>query len=167
MIKLYSLILTEDEIKLFSERIERYFSFRDDSEDEIDLGELKLKKSNPIIGRFLGRISKSIKKRQDNFLFYDVYKNGKNIGSIQFDRISNEEIEIPFIEISEKYQGNHYATRILKWAIDYFRKRGIKKIHLDAAGTSIYLYKKLGFKEIKQISKDDVWGGLIHMELKL
>lgn len=168
MIKLYSLILTEDEIKLFSEIIERHFSFRDDSEDEINLGDIKLKKANPILGRFLGRISRSIKNRQDNFLFYDVlYKNGKNIGSIQFDRILNEEIEIPFIEISEKYQGNHYATRILKWAIDYFRKRGFKRIHLDAAGTSIYLYKKLGFKEIKQISKDDVWGGLIHMELKL
>ena len=43
MIKLYSLILTEDEIKLFSERIERYFSFRDDSEDVIDLGFKEIK----------------------------------------------------------------------------------------------------------------------------
>ena len=146
---------------------ERHFSFY---EDEIDLGDIKLRRYKPgVLGRFLGR-AWWIRKEQEKFIDYEVYRGQENIGDVSFYRVSEEEIEIPTIEISRKYRGNHYATRILKWAIRYFKKKGYKKISLDSAEGSpdaIHIYEKLGFVKIKQISKGDIFGGLTRMELKL
>ena len=153
------------------ERVERHFSFHSDSEGEVVLGDITLKKSEPgLLGKFLGRISGGIKKSQDNFLFYDIYKGQENIGSVQFDKVSEDEINIPLIEISKKHRGNHYATKVLEWAIKYFKRCGFKELSLEAAGRSpdaIHIYEKLGFKKLKQISEKDIWGGLTEMKLKL
>lgn len=153
------------------ERVERHFSFHSDSESEVVLGDITLKKSEPgLLGRFLGRISGGIKKEQDNFIFYDIYKGQEEIGSVQFYKVSEDEINISLIEISKKHRGNHYATKVLEWAIKYFKRRGFKELSLEAAGGSpdaIHIYEKLGFKKLKQISEKDIWGGLTEMKLKL
>ena len=81
-----------------------------------------------------------------------------------------ELINIPLIEISKKHRGNHYATKVLEWAIKYFKRCGFKELSLEAAGRSpdaIHIYEKLGFKKLKQISEKDIWGGLTEMKLKL
>ena len=153
------------------EGVERHFSFHSDSESEVILGDITLKRSEPgLLGRFLGKISGGIKESQDNLLFYDIYKGQEKIGSVQFDKVSGGEINIPLIEISKKYRGNHYATKVLEWAIKYFKRCGFKELSLEAAGSSpdaIHIYEKLGFKKLKQISENDIWGGLTEMKLKL
>lgn len=153
------------------EGVERHFSFHSDSKSEVVLGDITLKKSEPgLLGKFLGKISGGIKNRQNNFLFYDIYKGHEKIGSVQFDKVSEVEINIPLIEISKKYQGNHYATKVLEWAIKYFKRCGFKELSLEAAGGSpdaIHICEKLGFKKLNQISKNDAWGGLTEMKLKL
>lgn len=149
------------------ERVERHFSFYSDSESEVVLEDIILKKYEP---GFLGRISEGMKKDQDNFLFYDIYKGQEKIGSVQFDKVSENEINIPLIEISKKHRGNHYDTKVLEWAIKYFKRCGFKELSLEAAGGSpdaIHIYEKLGFKKLNQISENDIWGGLIEMKLKL
>ena len=155
----------------YIESKEKLYLFNSDMPEEIKIDNLTLKKIKPMkFASFLGKHIKSIGKSQGNFIDYDVFLENKNIGGINFNLDSPDTVDLPEIVIKSAYQGNHYATKIITWFINYFRTHGYKKITLDAAGGSpdaIHIYEKLGFRKVKSISKDDIWGGLTRMELNL
>ena len=155
----------------YIESREKLFSFKLDMPQEIKIDDLILKETKPckIMG-FLGRHINLIGKAQSVFVDFDIFLRDKNIGFINFNLTGPGIVDLPEIYIKPEYQGNHYATKIISWFINYFKTRGYKKMTLDAAEGSpnaIHIYEKLGFRKVKVISKDDIWGGLTYMELNL
>lgn len=155
----------------YIESEERLYSFNSDMPEEIKIDNLILKKTKPLkFISFLGRHIRSLGESQGKYLGYDFYLGQKNIGGIIFNLDAPGIIDLSEIIIKHDYQGNHYATKIITWFINYFRDHGFKKITLDAAEGSpdaVHIYEKLGFRKVKTISKDDIWGGLTNMELIL
>ena len=155
----------------YIESEERTYSFNSEMPEEIKIDNLDLKKTKPLkFISFLGRHIKSLGESQEKYLGYDFYLGTKNIGGICLNLDSPGIVDLSEIVIKPNYRGNHYATKIITWFIDYFQKHGYKKITLDAAEGSpdaVHIYEKLGFKKVKVVSKDDIWGGLTNMELIL
>lgn len=155
----------------YIESEERLYSFNSDMPEEIKIENLVLKKTKPLkFISFLGRHIKSLGESQGKYLGYDFYLGQKNIGGIIFNLDAPGVIDLSEVIIKHDYQGNHYATKIITWFINYFRNHGFKKITLDAAEGSpnaVHIYEKLGFRKVKVVSKDDIWGGLTNMELIL
>ena len=155
----------------YIESEERLYSFNSEMPEEIKVDNLILKKTKPLkFISFLGRHIKSLGESQGKYLGYDFYLGTKNIGGICLNLDSPGIVDLSEIIIKSDYQGNHYATKIIIWFIDYFRKHGYTKITLDATGgspTAVHIYEKLGFKKVRVVSKDDIWGGLTNMELIL
>ena len=155
----------------YIESEERLYSFNSDMPEEIKIENLILKKTKPLkFISFLGRHIKSLGESQGKFLCYDFFLGSKNIGSIIFNLDAPGVVDLSMVIIKHDYQGNHYATKIIIWFINYFKDHGFKKITLDAAEGSpdaVHIYEKLGFRKVKVISKNDIWGGLTNMELIL
>ena len=96
--------------------IQRLFSLRNNAPDIIELdNEITLEKSGfGVIARVL-RNFKSIRRRQDKQLNYDIRLGNKKIGYLQiYETIPNSEINIMWFGISKGYEGNHYATKAMK-----------------------------------------------------
>lgn len=155
----------------YIESEERLYSFNSEMPEEIKMENLVLKKTKPLrLMSFLGRHIKSLRESQEKYLGYEIYLGSKNIGGICLNLNAPGIVDLTIIEIKSNYRGNHYATKIISWFINYFQKHGYKKITLDAAQGSpdaVHIYEKLGFKKVKIVSKDDIWGGLVNMELIL
>lgn len=150
----------------------RLFSFNSDFPDTIKINNiLKLKKSEVgFVGRLLGRISKKMKEKQNNFVCYSLILNQEEIGNIQFCKNSDTEIYGNWLQIDDKYRGKGYATETLRTLISIFRKMGFSEMTLEVPDNSPdarHIYNKLGFKEVEYLGTDLIWGGLTKMKLKL
>ena len=152
--------------------LERLYSLRSQAPDTISMGNnLVLKKSDfGVIAKLL-RLIKPLKTMQDRGVLYDVYLDEKNIGYIQIHEESREELNIPWLMVDKKYRGQGIATRMMKQIITFAAKSGYKKITLEVPGNSPdarHIYEKLGFVVTHEDQdKDNIWGGLTDMELKL
>ena len=58
------------------------------------------------------------------------------------------------IVVSSKFQREGYGKKLINYAEDYFKKKGIKRVSLMSAKNSMAfkVYKKLGFKEENFVS---------------
>ena len=151
--------------------IQRFFSLRNSAPDTIELenGVTLVKTKSGIIAKLL-RNFKYFREKQDRLLIYDVKLGDKEIGYIQVNEdIPDKEINIVWLEIDKKYEGNHYATETLKAIIGWAKEKGYKKLTLEVPGISPnarHIYEKLGFKVTGKTlgDEDDLWGGLTCME---
>ena len=148
--------------------IQRLFSLRNNAPDTIKLdNEITLEKSGfGVIAKVL-RNFKSIRRRQDKQLTYNIKLNGKEIGYLQIhETISNSEINIMWLNINKGYEGNHYATKAMKSILEWAKKNGFRKVTLEVPGSSPnarHIYDKLGFKVVKE-EESEFWDGLTYME---
>ena len=148
--------------------IQRLFSLRNNAPDIIELdNEITLEKSGfGVIARVL-RNFKSIRRRQDKQLNYDIRLGNKKIGYLQiYETIPNSEINIMWFGISKGYEENHYATKAMKSILEWAKKNGFKKVTLEVPGSSPnarHIYDKLGFKVVKE-EESEFWDGLTYME---
>lgn len=135
----------------------KLFSLRDEGGDTITVncnnGPLILKKYLPIKPvEWLGKIIKPIGRAQEKSLYYDVYlkDDNKKIGEINLSETSPIEITICWVGINKEYRGNHYATEILKYFINFARSKKYRVVTIEWDGgdeSAIHIYKKLGFVE--------------------
>lgn len=150
--------------------LNRYFSFNSEAQDEIIIDDLCLKKTYPIkLAVWIAKIFKSLQKAQNSCISYQVLKDGKEIGDLQLEEVSADEVNIVWIGIDKSFRGQGYAQKILKWIINQFKGK-YNKLTLEVPGNSPdarHIYEKLGFKEVEYLGDDDVWDGLTRMELKL
>ena len=163
----------------------KHFSFRTESPEEVNLGNIYLKKTKDswltkhitsfiikvIIKLF--RISDRDMRKLETVADYNIMEGNKNIGSLDLTKISKEELNVMWIEVNEKYRGHGYAQKILQWVIGFAKKQEYKILTLEVPGISPdakHIYEKLGFRETGQITSPDedvYWGGLVGMKLKL
>lgn len=146
---------------------QKLYAIRSSFSDTINLGSgLKMVKADiGAIGKFLGKVSKKIKARQDNFIHYDIFLGTNKIGYIQISEDSSTEINIPWFGIDKKYQNNGYGIRVLKGLISYVKKAGFKELTLEVpmdAKPAQHIYEKLGFRYVGK-----PYDSLINMKLKL
>ena len=152
---------------------QKQYSYYSDGPEKIRIENLGLRKSTPsFLGRLICKLIKTAKENQENSLFYDIYEGNKRIGEIETFRKTRDEINIVWIGIDKKHQGQGYAQKILKYFIDYSRKLGFKYMTLEVPEISPearHIYDKLGFFETGVLtgSDDIVWGGLTEMKLEL
>ena len=122
------------------------------------------------LARILAAGSKKVRQEQLNLKYFDIKKDGKNIGEIEIAQVDPDTINATWLGIRDKERGNGYATAVLMTAISECKKRGYKTMTLEVPGDSPdarHIYEKLGFQAGKQLSEDDVWGGLTSMSLDL
>lgn len=102
---------------------------------------------------------------------YGIYLNDVEIGDLTLSQVSDNELNIVWIGIYDKFSGNGYAQLVMKAIINYAKSNGFKYITLEVPGKSPnarHIYEKLGFKVVRTPkSTDDVWGGLTDMRLDL
>jgi GNAT superfamily N-acetyltransferase len=126
----------------------------------------------PGLAKFLAKYSSGIRKNLENtdsFLIKD--SNGEEIGSMELFKESSNELNVVWVEVSDKHRGKGYATAAMIAAIKIAEKRKMHKVTLEVPGTSPdarHIYEKLGFKPVSTLGNvNDVWGGLTVMEKHL
>lgn len=150
----------------------RLFSFNSDFPEIIKVSNiLELKKGGiGFIGRVLGRISKRMREKQGNFVYYSLMLGEKEIGNIQFAKNSDTEVYGNWLQVDDEYRGKGYATKTMETLISIFRDMGFSEMTLEVPDNSPdarHIYDKLGFKKVEYLGTDPVWGGLTKMKLKL
>lgn len=109
--------------------------------------------------KFLSKFSKNTRNSLKQNPYFDILIGEKKIGELNLSQISNDELNIVWLEIEDSYRGKGYAQAILKSLIKFAKDQGFKKLTLEVPGCSPdakHIYEKLGFKTIKKIdSKND------------
>lgn len=57
------------------------------------------------------------------------------------------------VYVRPKYRGQGYGRQIASWLVDQARQRGITKIYLESSECARMMYRKMGFKEMKDYYK--------------
>lgn len=100
-------------------------------------------------------------------------KSGKKIGTANFwhDQKQKDAVYLNWITINKHARGNGYASAVLRAAEDHSRSMGKKRMLLEVPGNAPdarHIYEKMGFNATHTSgSKNDIWGGLTHMEKRL
>lgn len=122
--------------------------------------------------KFLAKIVPSIRENQMRYRDYSIKdKSGKTIGNLSVNEDPNNELNIVWIGIKSKVEGNGYGQSAMRQIIDDSRKRGYSAMTLEVPTNSPnakHIYEKYGFKETGEAmlgNEDDVWGGLTKMRL--
>ena len=126
----------------------------------------------PLPARWLAKISPRIRdniNKSENFTLKSP--DGKNVGNMFLHKKKDDELNVVWVEVSDKHRGKGYATGAMRSAIEIAKNDGLKKVTLEVPGASPdarHIYEKLGFKAGKQITPvGDMWGGLTEMQLDL
>ncbi|AXH43755.1 acetyltransferase [Arthrobacter phage Breylor17] len=126
----------------------------------------------PLPARVLSAMIPALRRRinaSDNFTLKNA--EGKKVGNMFLWKKKSDELNVVWVEVDDKHQGQGIATGAMRAAIDIAKQDGLKKVTLEVPGKSPdarHIYEKLGFKAGKQISSDgDIWGGLTEMQLDL
>ena len=102
--------------------------------------------SEQVIDFFLDYHSEQhLKERVDRGEFYLLYLHDKLIGTGFLD-----EEEIGGLYILPDFQNKGYGTFMLNFLLDRARKKGLKKVWLDATPNSKALYARLGFSHTEE-----------------
>lgn len=126
----------------------------------------------PGMAKFIARLSPATRERLNNSSSFKLKApDGTLVGEMQLYKESPKVLNVVWVGVSDDHRGKGYATAAMNAAIYSAKKQNLDKVTLEVPGHSpdaLHIYKKLGFKETKQItSKNDIWGGLTKMELDL
>ena len=143
--------------------------------ERVDLGDnFSLRKFIPSLARFLAKFFKRTREKlkKSNEISYDVYYKEVEVGIIVFweSEYDPDEAYINWISVKNKFEGHKIAQRVLRKILELLKELGYKKVTLEVPGNSPnarHIYEKLGFKKIKYLGDDPMWGGLTSMELDL
>lgn len=117
------------------------------------------------LAKFLGKHSKAIKRKQDNFMELSLRdRNGNHVGNMFLDKENDDTINLNWINVSKKHRGKGYGSQAVDMAIDYAKQAGYKKLTLEVPDddpAARHIYDKRGFKTV---GKNDM---LTYMQLNL
>lgn len=127
-----------------------------------------------IIAKAIGKINSRSKNEQKKTGMYTIKdSNNKKVGSLTTYMVNPKTKNIVWVDVKKSQRGNGYAQSIIKKVIQDSKKSNLDKITLEVPGISpdaLHIYEKAGFKKIgttKGSNKNDGWGGLTDMELKM
>jgi len=127
----------------------------------------------PLLGRALAKVFPGLKAQQAKVASFHLKdQDGKKVGDASFFRTSKEEMYLDWIGIKPQHRGKGYASAALQGVVKYAQHEGVKKLTLEVPGNAPdarHIYSKLGFKDTGETSgsKNDYWGGLSKMELRV
>lgn len=123
---------------------------------------------------FLAKIIPSVAENQKVHRDYTIKDNtGTSVGTMTTRMDPNNTMNIVWLSIKSKNGGKGYGQSAMRTIVSDAKKHGIKRITLEVPTTSPnarHIYEKIGFKATGEAmlgDKDDVWGGLTKMQLKL
>lgn len=154
------------ETKARYSRMNGYTKFKADNGDLIKLEE----KKKPFMASMIARKNKSVKAEMNKTSDFNILNNKKKVGNLELYQEKPDSLNVVWLGINKKHRGKGYANAIMKNVIKYAKDEKLNKITLEVPGTSPdarHIYEKNKFVPIKELSKDDVWGGLTSMELRL
>lgn len=129
------------------------------------------KQPTSLITKVAGKLSKSAKDNIERSDFLDITVKGKKVGDLQLYKESPKSLNVVWVSIESKHEGNGYGSTVMKAVIDHAKKQNLDKVTLEVPGISPnarHIYESIGFKAKGTISdEDDSWGGLTAMELDL
>lgn len=126
----------------------------------------------PAFTKFLARHNDKVRELLRNSKSFKIKAEGKVVGEMDFYKESEDSLNIVWVGISGKHEGQGYGTAAMKGAIQYAKQTGCKQVTLEVPGVSPnarHIYEKLGFKSTGEVlgDDDDAWGGLTKMRLDL
>lgn len=129
------------------------------------------KHKNSAFAKFMAKHNKSAADVISNNFDYSIKnKSGDKIGYLSLTKESSDELNVNWISIKSKQRGNKYAQSVMNTVVDMAKENDFKAITLEVPGDSKdarHIYEKMGFKEVRKISSDDIWEGLTKMKLTL
>ena len=151
-----------------------------DHKNELDKTVLKTKNGSeislvreptPKLTKLIAKMSPKVRDTLSRSDIMRIKVKGEPVGDLQLYKESPTSINIVWVSVNSKYEGNGYGTAAVRGVIDYAKKTKMEQVTLEVPGISPnarHIYEKLGFKAEKVISdENDVWGGLTAMKLKL
>lgn len=129
------------------------------------------KQPTPLIAKMVGKLSKSAQANIDRSDFVDVTVKGERVGDLQLFKENPKSLNVVWVSIDAKHEGNGYGQAVMRAVIDHAKKQNLDTVTLEVPGISPnarHIYESIGFKAKGRISdEDDSWGGLTAMELDL
>lgn len=125
----------------------------------------------PLISKIIGKLSKSAQTNAARSDFVNITVDGKKVGDLQLYKESPKSINVVWVSIDQKYEGNGYGSTVMRAVADHARKQNMDRVTLEVPGISPnarHIYESIGFKAAGKVSdEDDAWGGLTAMVLDL
>ena len=130
------------------------------------------KSPTPAFTKFISKLSPSVRDNVERSSICKIKSGGKTVGDLHLYKESPDSINVVWVSISKRNEGQGYGSAVMKGVVDYAKKQGLKRVTLEVPETSPnarHIYEKLGFKATGETlgSSDDVWGGLAKMQLDL
>ena len=129
------------------------------------------KQPTPLISKVASKLSKSARANADRSDFLNITVGGKKVGDLQLFKEDPKSLNVVWVSIDTKYEGNGYGQTVMKAVVDHAKKQKLDRVTLEVPGISPnarHIYESIGFKAKDLISdEDDAWGGLTAMELDL
>ena len=129
------------------------------------------KQPTPLISKIVGKLSKSAQTNAARSDFLNVTLGGKRVGDLQLYKEDPKSLNVVWVSIDTKYEGNGYGQTVMRAVVDHAKKQNLDRVTLEVPGISPnarHIYESIGFKAKGLISdEDDAWGGLTAMELDL
>ena len=129
------------------------------------------KQPTTLISETIQKLSPSARENANRSDFVDITVGGKRVGDLQLYRENPKSINVVWVSVDSKHEGNGYATTVMKAVVDHAKKQNLDTVTLEVPGISPnarHIYESIGFKAKGKISDDDdSWGGLTAMELNL
>ncbi len=133
--------------------------------------ELKIvREPTPKLAKLISKMSKKTQETLRNSEIMRLTVKGETVGELQLYKESPNSLNVVWVSVNSKHEGSGYGTAAMKGVIDFAKKTNCEQVTLEVPGNSPnarHIYEKLGFKEEKNLSEDDVWGGLTSMKLNL
>lgn len=129
------------------------------------------KQPTSLISQAINKLSKSARENTTRSDFLDVTVEGKRVGDLQLFKEDPKSLNVVWVSIDPKYEGNGYGQTVMRAVVDHAKKQNLDRVTLEVPGISPnarHIYESIGFKAKGLISdEDDAWGGLTAMELDL
>ena len=142
-----------------------------DSIADTKKGVVLRKQPTPLISKVVGKLSKSAQKNAARSDFLNITVGGKKVGDLQLFKEDPKSLNVVWVSIDTKYEGNGYGQTVMRAVVDHAKKQKLDRVTLEVPGISPnarHIYESIGFKAKELISdEDDAWGGLTAMELDL
>ena len=129
------------------------------------------KQPTPLISKVVSKLSKSAQTNAARSDFLNITVGGKKVGDLQLFKEDPKSLNVVWVSIDTKYEGNGYGQTVMRAVVDHAKKQKLDRVTLEVPGISPnarHIYESIGFKAKDLISdEDDAWGGLTAMELDL
>lgn len=154
----------------FSERAEPREIIRSTTKSGATL--VASKNPTPALTRFLSKLSPKVRDVCERSDICKIKVDGKTVGDLQLYKESKDSINVVWVGVSKKHEGQGYGTAAMNGVIQYAKDQKLKHVTLEVPAISPnarHIYEKLGFKTTGEVlgDKDDIWGGLTKMRLDL